>query len=462
MASVGTDDERGGREYGVVVCGGGPAGTGLIVSAAKDGRLQRLLTRGVCVIEQGDRLGAGSLAHYRITANTRGISFLSGLDAAESRELFGGALASPEARALRRRSFVFPPLPLVGPYLERLGVGVEQLLKAHPSCAVARRTTVRAVELLPGGGVRVLTESLDSADATSVVAERAVIAMGAREPTALETLRLLPGLTLERYRGKLCHASALIDDRIGVASQLVQAVRETQSVVVVGGSHSAWSAAWTLLHDASFRKPGGEPPAITVLHRSGLRFYYPSAAKARSAGYVFDEMRDVCPLTGAVHRHGGLRADAHSLARAALAPGRHPSPVTAIRLLDSPDVRRIAERALDRAGLVVAAVGYRPRLPRLSGPDGLPLELAVSETGLVVTPRAQLVAANGRVVPELLAYGLGAGLAAEAELAAEPSYTGRVDAVRLYQNEVGRIVLDSLMAEDAAEELTAGAGADYS
>jgi hypothetical protein len=462
MASISTGDERGGREFGVVVCGGGPAGTGLIVCAAKDGRLQRLLTRGVCVVEQRDRLGAGSLGHYRITGNTRGISFLRGLDTAEPRELFGDVLATAAARALGRRSFVFPPLPLVGSYLERLGAGVEQLLEGHPACAVARRTTVRAVELLAGGGVRVLTESLGSAGATSVVAGRAVIAMGGREPAALETLRLLPRLTLERYRGKLCHASALIDDRIGVARRLVQAVRETQSVVVVGGSHSAWSAAWTLLHDASFRRPGGEPPAITVLHRSALRFYYASAAKARAAGYVFDETRDICPLTGAVHRHGGLRADAHSLARAALAPGRNPSPVRAIRLLDHPDVRRNAERALNGAGLVVAAVGYRPRLPRLSGPDGLPLELATSETGVVVTPRAQLVAANGRVVPELLAYGLGAGLAAEADLAAEPSYTGRVDAVRLYQNEVGRIVLDSLLAEDAAEELTPAAGAGYS
>ena len=449
MASAGTGNERDGRAYGVVVCGGGPAGTGLIVCAARDGRLRRLLTRGVCVVEQGDRLGAGSLGHYRITANTRGVSFLSGLDAAEPRELFRDALATTAAQALRRRSFVFPPLPLVGSYLERLGADVERLLATHPACTVARRTTVRAVELLAGGGVRVRTESADSAHATSVVARRAVLAMGGREPAALETLRLLPGLTLERYRGKLCHASALIDDRIGVTRRLVQAVRETRSVVVVGGSHSAWSAAWTLLHDPSFRGPGGEAPAITVLHRSALRFYYASAAKARAAGYAFDETSDVCPLTGAVHRHGGLRADAHSLARSALAPGRGASPVSVIRLVDDPDVRRNAERELDGAGLVVAAVGYRPRLPRLSGTDGLPLELAVSESGVVVTPRAQVVAANGRVVPELFAYGLGAGLSAEAELAAEPSYTGRVDAVRLYQNEVGRIVLDSLLAGDA-------------
>jgi hypothetical protein len=82
----------------------------------------------------------------------------------------------------------------------------------------------------------------------------------------------------------------------------------------------------------------------------------------------------------------------------------------------------------------------------LSGPDGLPLRLAFDAGGVQVTDRAQLVGADGTVLPVLLGLGLGAGLSPGGELAGEPSYTGRLDAVSLYQAEVGRIVLDQLLA----------------
>ena len=71
----------------------------------------------------------------------------------------------------------------------------------------------------------------------------------------------------------------------------------------------------------------------------------------------------------------------------------------------------------------------------------------MSDNGLVVTREAALVTAEGTVVPEILVSGLGAGLTAESGFPCEPSYRGRFDAVRLYQNEVGRIVLRSLLAD---------------
>jgi len=78
-------------------------------------------------------------------------------------------------------------------------------------------------------------------------------------------------------------------------------------------------------------------------------------------------------------------------------------------------------------------------------PDRRPIRLATTESGLQVTEHARLVSAEGAELPQLLAFGLGAGQQATGTLAGEPSYTGRLDAVRLYQDEVGGIVLDSLL-----------------
>jgi len=182
-----------------------------------------------------------------------------------------------------------------------------------------------------------------------------------------------------------------------------------------------------------------------VLYRSHLRFFFESVARARAAGYEFDEASDVCPQTGLVNRHGGLRADAHRLAWAATHAGREDGPVRAISLIDEEGARTTAAEALDRAGAVIAAVGYEANVPRITWPDLRPVRLATTESGLQVTEDARLVTAEGTEIPQLLAFGLGAGQKASGILAGEPSYTGRLDSVRLYQNEVGGIVLDSLL-----------------
>ena len=431
--------------YGAVFCGGGPAATGVIVCAAQDGRLDELLEGGVVVIEQGESLAAGSIGHYRITGNTPASSYVRWLETPEARALFGEVAADPATEVLVRQGAAYPPLHLVGPYLERLGVALQQILESHGECTVSLRTAVRSVRLLPGGGVQV-TAAPGGGGAFSVTAEHAVIAMGGCEPPGLEMRRLLPGLTLAEYRGKLCHASVLIDDRLSPPPHLVEAVRETGSAVVVGGSHSAWSAAGVLLHDAAFRGFRGEPPTVTILHRSPLLLFYWSAAEAKADGYAFDDVLDVCASSGHVYRYGGLRApDTRALALAAVGTDPGKPPVRVVHLVDEPEVRADVRWSLGAAGLVVAAVGYHARLPDLIREDGRPLEPAVSDDGLVVTPAAALVTAEGTVVPEILVSGLGAGLTADSGFPCEPSYLGRLDAVRLYQNEVGRIVLRSLL-----------------
>jgi hypothetical protein len=372
------------HDYGIAFCGGGPAAIGPLVCAAVDGRLGTLLDRGVCVIERGPRIGPGSIGHYPITANTCGDTFLHCLLAPQLSHLRD----DPATRDLERLSQRFPRLPLVGAHLESLGAALHALLAAHPRCSVLTGHTVDELHALPGGGVKIRAEGLE------LTAERAVLAMGGRP------------LPVPYASAKTCHADLLLDDRKGLPESLERGIAETEEVVVVGSSHSAWSAAWLLL-----RHPAR--PRVTVLQRTPPRLFFRSVWAAAEAGYDFDRERDVCPRTGMVNRHGGLRADAHALAREAVA-NRGP-----VRVVSSSD-REGAQRALDRAGAIVAAVGYGPAMPRIHG-----------------TPRPG----------ELIAYGLGAGPPPNGVLAGEPSYTGRLDAVRLYEGEVGSIVLDALLVD---------------
>jgi len=432
-------------QYGVVFCGGGPAATGVVLCAAAEGRLVDLLSQGVCIVEQDSAIGPGGLVHYPISANTRGGSFLRCLEALPSEAGLGSARADPSTDDLARLRHVFPRLPLVGRHLENVGRAVHAAVASAAGCAVLTEHTVQDVQLLASGGVAVSSMPAKGSPPVTVVSERAVIAMGGTPRTRLEDLSLLPGLDLATCADRLCHAVALLDDRSELPPHLRRSVVDAGEAVVVGGSHSAWSAAWMLVHDPRLRSADGRPPRVTVLHRSPLRFFFRDVARARAAGYAFDEVRDVCPRTGMVNRHGGLRADAHALAWAATHQERGEGPVRAVALVDEPESRAAARRALDGAGAVIAGIGYEPNVPSLRRPDGSPLRLATSETGALVTDQARLVTTEGTVLPELLAFGLGAGLPATGELAGEPSYAGRLDAVSLYQAEVGRIVLETLL-----------------
>jgi hypothetical protein len=434
-----------GDHYGVVFCGAGPATTGVFVCAAEQGRLDALLARGACIIEQGSVVGPGAIGCYPISANTRGATFLTWLDHAVPRQAFDAAREAGSTRALGRFATVFPRLPMVGEHLASLGDAVRAQLESVSGCSVVTEHSVHEVNLRDAGGAAVTFAPVRGGAGITVTADHVVIAMGARPRDDIGQLAVLPGLDLRAYEHKLSHANTVLDARVGLPTELRRAIARTREVVIVGGSHSAWSAAWLLIHDPGLRDERGRPPTVTVLHRSPLRFFFPSVARARAAGYVFDEAADVCPQTGVVNRHGGLRADAHRLAWAATHARRADGPVRAMSLVDEAGPRVAAAAALDGAGAVIAAVGYEANLPRITRPDGRPMRLARSATGLRVTEQARLVSAEGIELPQLLAFGIGAGQHATGILAGEPSYGGRLDAVRLYQNEVGGIVLDSLL-----------------
>src|SRR5438067_6918362 len=96
--------------YGVVFCGGGPAATGIVMCAAANGRLDELLSHGVCIVEQGAVIGPGALGHYPISGNTRGITFLRSLGTAQPRSAFEPVRVDRSTQALDRLRDVFPRL----------------------------------------------------------------------------------------------------------------------------------------------------------------------------------------------------------------------------------------------------------------------------------------------------------------------------------------------------------------
>ena len=428
----------------VLVAGAGPAGTGPLVAAIRRGVHRELLGRGVTWVDCAPHLGSGSLSRYDITSDTAASVLLECL-AGEGplRDLHD----HPVAVQVRGHGHGPLPLSLAAQWYDVLGSRLEEVVAHHPPSRFVPGTELVALDVGADGIRACLSGPLGRHE---VVAERVVLALGGvqHRQTHLEA-QLAPGLRLTDLAG--------VDERVVTTDELVTSrgqarVRDLLArdrrprVVVVGGSHSAFTAAWLLLHRSGV---AWEPGAVTILCRRTPKVFYPSADAARAEGYPFSPEVDVCPVTGRVFRLAGLRLASRDLLRSLLGLGdAPPEPRVALSPYDdtdaggSPAVRAL----LEAATVVVSALGYTARTVPVSvggRPRGLHAE--TSPRAELVDDHCRVLLDDGTPVPGLWGLGLASGFVPHGALGGEPSFDGRTNGLWLYQNGVGDIVLDALL-----------------
>lgn len=427
-------------DFGVVFCGGGPAALGPFVAAARLGRFDEVLARRVLIVERGTRIGAGSLRHYRILSNSFGAAFIEAIDAVPENSPLTPLRETDIARQLREHRLENVPLRMAGVYLDALGDILHAAVERDPACAVACGTTVSQIGLRAGGGIAI-TLVREGVERT-IRAERAVISMGGRHASALEQLAICPGGTLARWSAKVQPVSTLLDDRKFLPAHLLDELHRTGRIAIVGGSHSAWSAALVLLRDFRLWTGDAPMPQIALLHRSLIRLFYLTPAEATADGFSFDPVRDVCPLSGRVNRAGGLKGEARDLARRVLRGNADRElPIDLIHL-SNPARRNAVAETLDRAAAIFVATGFHANLPTLRDEGGRPLRLATRAGSVLVHDTGALVAEDGRVLPQLHAYGLGVHTPVSERIGGEPSYDKAITSTWLYQHDLGESALE--------------------
>jgi hypothetical protein len=155
----------------------------------------------------------------------------------------------------------------------------------------------------------------------------------------------------------------------------------------------------------------------------------------------------VCPVSGFVYRLAGFRLESRDLVLRALAiGGRVPDPRLALFRLDQHDAD--AARALIAgADLVIGATGYRPRALPLFDASGAPIALSCDGDmpGPMVDRHCRVLAADGSVVEGAFGIGLAAGFVPWGALGGEPSFRGNANGLWLWQNDVGRMIVDQVL-----------------
>lgn len=340
---------------------------------------------GVCVVDAGtmDRIGGGRLQDYIINSNTWINKFATNVLDEKPDNLppesmkgtpFDSLLNAPITKQVEDYGNKTGPLRLVGHFLRDVGQRAVAAVQAYPSSSkFYTRTKVESLHRVVEDGKfvcwRLVLVSLASAGSSSPT-NRQPGAAGAevveREEIYAVHVALATGghQTMPTFANAAYRQKTVLSDVVctmeGVEllkTKIHRYLRTCNShgtvpsgrVVVIGGSHSAFSAAWVCLNlvneDASHKLPPSSsgaavataslasstmsgpitlnaqnqikfgPSGVCILHRSAVRVYYASRADADHDHYPESSIV-VNRVTGNINPFGGIRGDAKELWRA--------------------------------------------------------------------------------------------------------------------------------------------------
>jgi hypothetical protein len=395
----------------------------------------------------------GTLGQYVINSDTLSNTFLECLQGREE-GLLAPAAQSPARHALHAYAGGPAPLALAGEFLNELGSALQTDFDAHPISQFFPGATATAIRRQNNGLYEVSATQVDEAGEAQTVclkAECVVLATGGQQNRAS---------VLGERIARTIPLSPDYDDKVVLSNMALQTegvawirrrlmAHSNRKVVIIGGSHSATSSAWTLLNKSGL--PFGEGD-ITILHRDKLKLFYPSKEAAHAEGYTDFDDQDICPLTRRVYRLAGFRFDSRELLMRIWGMGNR-EPERRVRLVqlavdgsDAGDVRRL----LDEAAVIITAFGYRPACIPVYDEAGCELKLLANGVGAppLVDEQCRVLDDAGMPIVNLYGIGLASGFVPSGHLGGEPSFRGQTNGLWLYQNGVGEIILNTLLPVD--------------
>jgi UDP-N-acetylglucosamine 2-epimerase (non-hydrolysing) len=425
------------RELGELVVktaiiGGGPAGTGTILKAMKDGEFEEYARDGLAIIEASHRLIAGSISEYRINSDTVSDVFLECLEGHTKKYLDLSQLFA-EVQHVRNFSGKSIPLRYLDEYFTRLSALLRAYLESHPKCALFLNTMAQQVNIQPDGRFRV-----HLGNGKTILARKVILATGAKPMESLKKVCKFGGqVRLDPYLHKSMTSDAILR---GQRRNQLANLPENSRIVILGGNHSAFSVAEYLLNNTEGFLTDC---SIKVWARKKPKLYYASSCEAIGDGYRDFSEADICPVTKRVFRLAGLRMDGRRLYRHMLGLGTgSPEKRVSLNMFSESEDELLTD--LHEADLVVHALGYELNMVSVKNEDNEDIVFLGSRTGYWVNDACEVLGDKGQSIPNLFAMGLASGFIPKGDLGGEPSFQGHTNGLWYYQNRTAELIIDQI------------------
>jgi len=430
------------RRAGVLVVGGGPAGLGPLFAAASSQRLDSLLASGVVIVDNSGNVGSGGLGEHAIRSDSAAEALLDVVKQTDERAL-ADLHDHPTVTAVSAHTGRAVPLSLAAELLHLIGRTMTQVIKSSALGRVHENASALFTRQVSPDEWHTLIINHATGRIEDICSTSVILATGAYQPQQRLFLEDVAGEPLlPRYNGKVFQSGYVLT-HAGIKECAAKlSGKKNPRVVIVGGSASAGAVAHALLHllpgNCTFGQGG-----VSLLHRRRLSIFFNSVAEAQAEGYTEFGPEDICPLTGRVHRLGGLRFDSRDVVLAARGMGGR-TPDKRLRLVRLEQKAISEARALlDGADMIIAAMGYRPRaLPVIDAHKRpIPLLAQAINSHSLVDDQCRVLDAAGEALAGLFGIGLASGIPHTPELGGETNFTGQINSLWLWQHLLGlRIV----------------------
>ena len=409
--------------FNTIVIGGGPAGTGLFMKSIKDGTIDQFLSKGLCLIEASDSLVTGQLSNYQVNSDTYSNVFLECLDGA-AENIFDLDRLNPAIRSFQLFEDDSIPLSKTGLLLDEIGLQLTEIINQHEASTLSLNTTVTEVHENRDGTFRVISGNNQTFQAKNLV----VACGGIPKPLQID----------KNYRSKTIHSDQLIK---GEADKEISELNPEGKIIIIGGSHSAFSAAHYLLenHESLI----SEEHPIEIWAKEVPKLYFQNPETAREHKYFDFTDDDICHKTNRVFRLAGLRMDGRQLFMNMLGIGND-NRENRVVFRNIGDSGQIPIGVLKNTKLIIEAIGYRFNLPKFYDKNNVLMSFLGEETEHWVDEQCQLLLSDGNSLKNTFATGLASGFIPKGVLGGEKSFKSQTNGLWYYQNIIADIILDQL------------------
>lgn len=428
-------------DYDIVIIGGGPAGTGLLLKAIKDGKNSNFFNQRIALIEKSSSLVKGNIVNYNVNSDTFSDVFLECLEGSTN-EYIDISKLEEEVSLIRQFKGQSIPLKLLEKFYDKFGRLLMESLASSGKCDFFMNSMVSKVSKRGDNASNLFFSN----DRKPISTKKIIIATGGIPINCNGADAVFDNkVNLNGFLDKCIHSDAIL--KSGIPEDLYSSLLLQPKLVILGGSHSAFSVAHFLLSASDEIKFGKSD--IKIWSRSVPKIYFNSSEEALTLGYSDFSDQDICPITKKVYRLAGLRMDGRALYLNMLGFGNNKKEerISFFQFKkDDLDLRK----DLEEATLIILAYGYRLNIFPILNERGQQIKLKGDSTGHWVNDQCELLDDTGAPVSNIFASGLATGFIPSGELGGEPSFEKQTNGIWYYQNAIAERIIKNLESENTS------------